>query len=320
MIPLGDLLASLQKDFTSLAKLIRAIDPPIICGNGDVTIRGHYLPFSGAKPRIGELLDHISSYICNFALNRSEIEAVHSKVQSASDQEKMLAYVQLRDTAAELFIKAQKSTNRNGECGELLLYLLTEWILEAPQLLAKMSFKTSSSMPVHSSDGIHIKYDAISDSLIFFWGEAKVHKKIGDALSDAVESIAGSLKYDKLKQDINLVRRFIGTTGLTAAAQAKVVDYLDPLSDNYGKKIDASTCLIGFDFQAFASLKDVSASQIEAAFIVALQNELTDATKRLEGLLKKFGISHHRMEVFFLPLESVDELRKDWQKKIGWAP
>lgn len=249
----AEIISSLQGNFSSLSKLMRSL-PPTSCGDDYITIRGHYLPFQGSKPRMGELLEHISQYICNFALSRSEIDAVHSKVKQAGDQEKLLAYVGLRDAAAELFIKAQKSTNRNGECGELLLYLLTEWILEAPQLLAKMSMKTTSSMPVHSSDGIHVKFDDQSNKLIFFWGEAKIHKTIGSALSDAVTSISSALEHAKLKEDIRLVRRFINTTGLSADAQAKIIEYLDPLSDNYDQKLYASTCLIGFDFAAFKNL------------------------------------------------------------------
>ncbi|MDQ8730681.1 DUF1837 domain-containing protein [Bradyrhizobium sp. LHD-71] len=312
------LVASLQGDFTSLSKFIRSLGPPAPCGDGDVVIRGHYLPFRGGKPRLGELLDHIRSYICNFALSRAEIQAVHSSVNSMSEQERLLAYVKLRDEAADLFIRAQRSTHRNGECGELLLYLFTEWILEAPQILAKMALKTNASMPVHGSDGIHIKYDPTCDSLIFFWGEAKLHSTVGGALRSAVESIASTLKYDKLKEDINLVRRFITLTGLSPEAQARVVEYLDPLSSNYDKKIDASTCLIGFDFRGFQRLAKVAAADLEAAFCELLRAELATASKTLEGLLKSQKITHHRMEVFFLPVESVDGLRIEWQNKIGW--
>jgi hypothetical protein len=316
-ISAADIVSSLQGNFSSLAKLICSLEPKS-CSNDYITIRGHYLPFQGSKPRLGELLEHISLYICNFALSRSEIDAVHDKVRTASEQEKLLAYIWLRDSAAELFIKAQKSTNRNGECGELLLYLLTEWILEAPQLLAKMSMKTTSSMPVHSSDGIHVKFDAQSNKLVFFWGEAKIHKTIGSALSDAVNSISTALEHSKLKEDIRLVRRFISTTGLPVNAQAKIVEYLDPLSDSYDQKLYASTCLIGFDFATFSKLATVNANEIESFFAKELEEELKKATKSLQSLLTTKNISHHRLEVFFLPVESVAQLRNDWQMKIGW--
>ena len=188
------IIASLKNDFSSLSALIRTLGPPATCGGGDITIRAHYLPFRNGKPMTGELLDEIRSYICNFAMSRTEIAKVHELAETATHQQRLIAYTKLRDDAADLFMKAQKSTNRNGECGELLLYLLVEWILEAPQVLAKMSLKTNASMPIHGSDGIHVRYDSLSESLIFFWGEAKFHATIGGALDSALTSIVSTLK------------------------------------------------------------------------------------------------------------------------------
>jgi Cap4 SAVED domain len=317
-LSLSALVASLQNDFSSLGALIKTLGQPAQCLGGNVTIRAHYLPFRNGKPRVGELLDEIRSYICNFAMHRAEIEKVHTSVANATDQERLIAYMKLRDEAADLFIKAQKSTSRNGECGELLLYLLTEWILEAPQIMAKMSLKTNASMPVHGSDGIHVKYDPASDTLIFFWGEAKLHSTVSGAIASAVTSIASTLKYDKLKEDINLVRRYVSLSGLSATAQKRIVEFLDPLSSNYDKKIDASVCLIGFDFDGFGKLAKAPASDLESTFAQLLGTAIISATKDLEDRLAFEGVTHHRMEVFFLPVESVDLLRKDWQNRIGW--
>jgi hypothetical protein len=200
VLSLGDMVASLKNNFSILSALIKTLAPSTTCGGGHITIRAHYLPFRNGKPRVGELLDVIRGYICNFAMSRAEIDSVHQKVSAMTPQERMVAYNKLRDDAADLFIKAQISTNRNGECGELLLYLLTEWILDAPQILAKMSMKTNASMPVHGSDGIHIKYDEALDKLIFFWGEAKLHATVNGAMASAVSSIANTLQYDKLKE------------------------------------------------------------------------------------------------------------------------
>jgi len=316
-LSLGE-IASLKNDFSQLGGLIKTVGAPGNCSGGNVTIRSHYLPFRNGKPMTGELLDVIRGYICNFAMSRAEIEAVHQKAALGTPQQRMLAYNKLRDDAADLFIKAQKSTGRNGECGELLLYLLTEWVLEAPQIMAKMSLKTNSQMPVHGSDGIHVKYDADSDRLVFFWGEAKLYAAVGGAITSAVNSIASTLEYDKLKEDINLVRRYVSLSGLSTAAQERIVEFLDPLSLNYQKKIDASVCLIGFDFAGFKKLSSVPASDLESHFIGLLNTAIADATLQLEARLLTAGITHHTMEVFFLPVVSVDQLRADFQNKIGW--
>jgi hypothetical protein len=173
-------------------------------------------------------------------------------------------------------------------------------------------------MPIHGSDGIHVRYDGSSDSLTFFWGEAKFHATIGGALDSALTSISSTLKYDKLKEDINLVRRYIDLSGLSETGQKRVIEFLDPLSPSYQKKVDASACLVGFDFDGFKKLGCVPTADLEKAFTTLLSAELPAAIKDLEVRLASAGIMHHRMEIFFLPLDSVDQLRKDWQNKIGW--
>src|SRR3546814_10487872 len=67
------------------------------------------------------------------------------------------AVSQLNQRALALFKRVRKASNRSGEAGELLLYLLTEWILGAPQIIAKMGLKTNPQMPVHGSDGVHVR-------------------------------------------------------------------------------------------------------------------------------------------------------------------
>ena len=230
----------------------------------------------------------------------------------------MIAYNKLRDTAADLFIKAQKSTNRNGECGELLLYLLIEWFMKAPQVVAKMSLKTSGSMPVHGSDGIHAKYDDETGKLWFVWGESKLHATMAGALKAALASVADAIKFDKQKTDINLVRRNFDASGLPPGVKQALLDHLNPLRDAYYKKIDVSACLIGFDFPGFATLSGVAPEGLEDVFVDSLRAGIVNETATLGKLIKDNAIEHHRLELFFLPFESVDQLRVDFQNLIGW--
>lgn len=315
---LAEMISSLGTDFSALKSLIKTAGSPIVCGNGNVSVRAHYLPFKNGKPQVGELLDAIRAYICNFAISREEINEVHASVANSTPQQKLEAYVRLRDAAADLFIKAQKSTKRNGECGELILYLLTEWVLEAPQVLAKMSLKTSSQMPIHGSDGIHVRFDKAKNRLKFYWGEAKFHASISSAIGSAVDSIASAIEYAKLKEDINLVKRFAHLSGLSVQAQKELVEYLDPLNTKYQNRVDASCCLIGFDFDGFGKAQKLKSEEIEDGFTKLLVSEIGVAASDLLKELGKKGVTHHEMEVFFLPFESVEKLRTDFQNLIGW--
>jgi hypothetical protein len=68
-------------------------------------------------------------------------------------------------------------------------YLLTEWILEAPQLLAKMSLKTNKEMPVHGADGVHVRFCEDAQQLRFYWGESKLYADVGQGITAAVSSV-----------------------------------------------------------------------------------------------------------------------------------
>ena len=68
-------------------------------------------------------------------------------------------------------IKAQKGSSRSGEAGEIVLYILNEWVLKAPQIVSKMYLKTNANMPVHGTDGIHARFDETKKKLYLYWGK-----------------------------------------------------------------------------------------------------------------------------------------------------
>jgi len=70
-------------------------------------------------------------------------------------------------------MRTDKETGRSGELGELLLYMLIEWVLKAPIVASKMYLKTSQQMPVHGVDGIHLGYEA-DEALVKLVGTASI--------------------------------------------------------------------------------------------------------------------------------------------------
>lgn len=140
----------------------------------------------------------------------------------------------LRQEAFDLFKRAHVATNRNGEAGELILYLLTEWLLEAPQIVAKMSLKTNTEMPVHGADGAHVRYCAATGRLYIYWGEAKLYGSLDQAITEAAKSIAESLDDKKIKHEITLVKRHLDLSGLKPDAKA-MLDFLDPYGSGYAE-------------------------------------------------------------------------------------
>lgn len=224
----------------------------------------------------------------------------------------------LEQEAISLFKKAQKATNRNGEAGELLLYLLTEWILDAPQILAKMELKTNRQMPVHGADGVHLRYCQKSKRLLMYWGESKLYKNVDQAIQEAVSSIADALTHEKLSHEISLVNRHIDLSGLSPEAKDAILNYLDPLKDEANNRADIVMSLIGFDFDAFAAMAQIDRDKVEAEFKRRVVDHLSLTEPKLSKALKNANIDNREMEVFFFPVPSVQQLRDLFQAKIGW--
>ncbi len=230
----------------------------------------------------------------------------------------MLKITQLNATAARLFIKAHKATNRNGEAGELLLFLLTEWILGAPQVIAKMTLKTNPQMPVHGADGVHVRYCPETYRLFIYWGESKMYADVGAAITAAATSIAKSLKPDELGHELQLVQRNIDFAGLGAEGRIALLRYLDPHEEKYNERNDVVTCLIGFDFDGFQKASVGGDQKAEETFRTLAKEKLGEIAPKVAAALNAAGLGGQAIELFFFPLPTVQEFRDLFQARIGW--
>lgn len=309
-------IASLQKDYSKLSVRIRELVHSVRCESDGVTLRLYFPAISQGKPKILELVNTILDYVTTFALSRTQIESLKESYKTSSADDFRIKCERLQREAIALFIRAQKATNRNGEAGELLLYLLTEWILKAPQILAKMGLKTNRDMPVHGTDGIHIGYAPDKKRPCFYWGEAKLFDDVNTAISRAATSIKTALKPDSMEHEISLVARHIDAAGLSLEEKSLVLSFLDPYDDeNYNRRIDVTTCLIGFNFDAFGKL---DGNSDENKFRLFALSKLQELAPLLSKALTSAGIRSRPIEVFFFPVTSVQDLRDLFQTKIGW--
>jgi HamA len=309
-------VSALRRDYSKLSVRVRELTHSVNCDCEGVVLRLHFPTISQGKAAIWELVNAILDYMTPFALHRSQVEELEREYgKIPADEYRMKCERQQRE-AISLFIRAQKATNRNGEAGELILFLLTEWILKAPQLLAKLPLKTNRDMPVHGTDGIHVGYVPGKNTLCTYWGESKLYKDVNEAISKAVESIEKALGAESVEYELALVARNISGAGLSSEQKSLLLSFLDPLeSENYNKRVNVTTCLIGFDFDAYKQLDVNSDEQQFAPLALAKLRELAP---RLSASLKAAGIQSHLVEMFFFPVPSVQDLRDQFQAKIGW--
>src|SRR5690242_7092294 len=165
------IVAALRRDYSKLSARLRELQHTVVCECAGVALRLHFPAFRQGKATVYEMIEAASLHMTSYALSRSEIAEIESKYGKIPAQQFRDVTTALNANALRLFKTASKLAGRNGECGELLLYLLTEWVLGAPQFIAKMALKTNSELPVFGSDGIHVKYCAETGRLYLYWGE-----------------------------------------------------------------------------------------------------------------------------------------------------
>jgi len=317
-IDLESVVAALRRDHSKLSARLRQHQHTITCEIDGVTLRLHFPAFRQGKATIHELVEVISLSITPFALSRAEIAQVDEKYQKISAEEFREETTKLNETAIKLFIKAAEATGRNGECGELLLYLLTEWVLEAPQIIAKMALKTNPNAPVLGADGVHARYCSATKRLYLYWGEAKLHADVGKAISSAAESIAKSLTDESKDHEISLVRRNIDFSGLDSVSKAELLNFLDPMKETSNKRYDVVTCLIGFNFDGYSKVGPGDGESAEDKFAALAEERLKAIAPTITTRLKEHGLDTSVIELFLLPVPSVQDLRDTFQAKIGW--
>ena len=310
----------MRKDWSVLLSRIRTVEYKIITRNKHLNFHLHYPALRDAKATIDELVEVISMFLTHFSLPRKRIEAVYATLDATKTTlDWHQAIVRLESEARSLFIRARRSSQRTGEVGELLLYIFTEWLLEAPQIIAKMSLKTSAQMPVHGSDGIHVRFDEKTNRLILFSGEAKLHKDVSKAITSAVASIRSGLTRKKMQHEIELVQRHIDFSGLGEAARKSLLRYLDPFDDSYNDRLEVITCLIGFDFSGYANLRTDSQDDPDTSFKISASAKLKEVGPAFAKALADAGHPNQRVELFLFPVPSVSVLRDLFQDRIGWT-
>jgi len=146
-------ISALLGNFTKLTPRIKHLTfNTDKCGDR-IKVRCSYISFRDGQQTLDDFINTLADHIIPFCLPRSEIRAAQKELAQGDHVTAGRVMMQLSEKARALFIKAKKGSHRSGEAGEIVLYILTEWLLQAPQIVSKMYHKTNNQMPVHGTDG-----------------------------------------------------------------------------------------------------------------------------------------------------------------------
>ncbi|MGY3263081.1 HamA C-terminal domain-containing protein [Frigoribacterium sp. 2355] len=268
------------------------------------TIRTHFVQMDeNGLASTYVLAQHLADKVIDFCIPRNEIaDAMDVSISSRTTD----AISGLKQDAVDLFVKSTKS----GEGGELLLFALLENSLGIPQLLSKMSLKTSSNMHVHGTDGVHARLDD-QDVLHLFWGESKLHKSPAAAIDDCFHSLAPFLDAKSevaRKRDIKLVHSYMALNHQELAVA--LLKYFERGNPKRNRVRLHGTALIAFDIAEYPdyAIKGISTN---------LEKRLEYWHDRIYQSVDQHELANVEIDVYCIPLPSVQQLRDEINAAFG---
>jgi hypothetical protein len=294
---------SIQAHLTVLTKdvTIGATKTRLHCYHPPVDVNG--------RVRVKPLVEFLLEQITNYAIPRRTInEALRRAVATKSSA----PIAKLHEQARRLF----SNISTTGEGGEVLLFVVAEALFGFPQVLCKMSLKTSSPMHYHGSDGVYA--EGCSDgSLNLYWGESKVYSSVTQAVRDCLESLAPFLieppGQDAVRErDILLINEFANLDDPALIDGLK--RFLDRDHVASHKTRHCGIALIAFDGGCYPS---GNARTSPEAVSNALAIEVAKWIRAVDRRVAAEKLSDFDMHFVCIPLPSAEKFRGYFLKLLG---
>jgi hypothetical protein len=306
-----DLTAYLDGDYSKLNTHLREFD--ITWNEQDVKIDGHfyYLAFADGNPTVQELVTFLEGFIVRYCIPRRERLRVQAEVVKTGDTKYL---DKLLRKAKDLFVRDETT----GEPGELLVFILMEAILKAPQMLTKMSLKDNPRAPVLGSDGIHVRIDE-KGNIILYWAEAKLDGELSRAFDRLCESLQNlDVERDGRTQRKHELTLLVDNANVTDDAHKEYFrKYLDPYETEAPNASHMHVCLVGWDYGVYGELDKMNPEEREQHFRSQYEGRIRTAASLLKEKFKENKLDHFDFHVFLIPFPEVSAFRTIFVRMLG---
>jgi hypothetical protein len=272
---------------------IETLDLLLSHSNPSATIRFSHLKLDGnGEPKFEELANTLADHLVEYCFSARRRGTPHTSIE----------WGKLHREARNLLT----GRRTGGDAGEVLLYLLCECVLEAPQMVAKMELKTNPQDEIKGSDGIHMKWHEGDALLDVYFGEAKLQQSLSSALDSALSSVTKFHAKGLLEHEIGLITSHFKWSDEPMRQQ--ILDFVDRSRPGADFRINHA-CLIGYDWPDYGKLAGTSVKEMTSDLKERLRADAQRLYDSANLQFDTFKLKTLRFEVFFLPFRTVQEFR-----------
>jgi len=258
------------------------------------------------RPQIGLLVRSLCNAVIDYCIPRKRIERAHQHYVATGTTTRIAALqTEARRTFTDLAL--------SGEGGELLLFALVEGLLKYPQVLSKMSLKTSARMHVHGMDGLYVSCRGAPPRLRLHFGESKLHRDMRTSINEGVASVREMLHDEghigSSRRDFYLLEAH-GDLGDVALEEA-LTAFLDPADSRFMAPEVCAVLLTGYELDRYPIVK------LGQPFPETLLEEATTALDVLGAAALLRQVDSFKIDVLCIPFPSVQEFRDAIALELG---
>ena len=280
--------------------LISHTSPP--ASKGKIVTRVYSIRFSSNSEGMDRLVSYMRNKLPHYTYSKQEIKELVDKG--------IEPWPEARDNH---FGKVDPTSD--GKCGEMLLYMLVEAILQTPMIAHKIKCtRDNPRTQVHGSDGVFIgEYNGMECLLL---GEAKMHQTQDSGLNDALKSV--NTFYDPttsgqtIRSELVVVRDF-KSKSITKKQLQYLEEVLNLQSEKYSRVTKVHPILIVYDESKIKEIEIASKDAPDgeererAEFQLLGQQVLTAIADKISSKWRE--LERVYLDFFFIPVTSIDKFR-----------
>ncbi|NWG36576.1 DUF1837 domain-containing protein [Nitrososphaera sp.] len=263
-----------------------------------------YLPTCTAdKIREDDLIDFLVDSVVRYVTESKLLDPERMKDPAYSSR----IYRRARD-------KFRQKDPKPSEVGELILFILleSEGII---QVVQKMPLKTNKNMPLHGADGIHVQVD--NGMILLHFGESKMYKDLGGAISKSIDSVTDFTNGDggKRKFELDIISTYIDKEKFGRYADV-LAEIVLPYAKNKQKYREVNSIFIGYNWDVMCKLSSRDQLDLTAFLKSEFEKRHDEIAEKMQKAVLGSKIKDQHFHVQFMPFVDVDQFKAKFKKEL----